>query len=421
MGEGDFMAEEGKGGMTRRDFLGIATAGLGATAGGVVASLVTRQIDKTVESEGVGATGGTTGVEGNGKATDPLADLPSDNVGASDAVPSSVADTEATDVEVEAPSETIRYDIVDSHLHYVDFIQRSDGFAALTDAMDLAGVSRAVIFGLGIAKQWDEDVDRAPKYYLSNDSRCYYYSGTDFIVAEELLAQPAEVRDRFLPFCCGINGNDRFAAEHIRQLLRLYPKFWRGIGEVMSRHDDLTALTYGEPPHLDHPAFKGVFDLGAEEGLPVLVHHNITAQNTEEVLYRDELERALAYNPECKIIWAHVGISRRIEIKNLPKIADELLNAHPNLWIDISWVVYDYYMLNGFPNRYPDGSTLDDWADLIETHPDRFMVGSDKVGHWKTYPAEVVKYYRLLDKLKPETARMITKENILSVVKTYDN
>jgi hypothetical protein len=273
MGEGDFMAEEGKGGMTRRDFLGIATAGLGATAGGVVASLVTRQIDKTVESEGVGATGGTTGVEGNGKATDPLADLPSDNVGASDAVPSSVADTEATDVEVEAPSETIRYDIVDSHLHYVDFIQRSDGFAALTDAMDLAGVSRAVIFGLGIAKQWDEDVDRAPKYYLSNDSRCYYYSGTDFIVAEELLAQPAEVRDRFLPFCCGINGNDRFAAEHIRQLLRLYPKFWRGIGEIMSRHDDLTALTYGEPPHLDHPAFKGVFDLGAEEGLPVLVHH----------------------------------------------------------------------------------------------------------------------------------------------------
>ena len=155
-----------------------------------------------------------------------------------------------------------------------DFVWRGDGFPALVDAMDLSGVSRAVIFGLGIAKQWDEDTGRAPKYYLSNDSRCYYYSGTDFIVAEELLAQPAAIRDRFLHFCCGVNGNDRFAAEHIRQLLRLYPKFWRGIGEIMSRHDDLTALTYGEPPHIDHLAFKDLFDLGAEEGLPVLIHHN---------------------------------------------------------------------------------------------------------------------------------------------------
>ena len=201
--------------------------------------------------------------------------------------------------------------------------------------MDLSGVSRAVIFGLGIAKQWDEDTGRAPKYYLSNDSRCYY-SGTDFILAEELLAQPKEIRDRFLPFCCGVNCNDRFAAEHIRQLLRLYPNFWRGIGELMSRHDDLTALTYGEPPHLDHPAFKGIFDLGAEEGLPVLVHHNITAQSSEEVLYREELERALAHNRDCKVIWAHVGISRRVEIKHLTRIAAELLDAHPNLWIDIS-------------------------------------------------------------------------------------
>ena len=49
------------------------------------------------------------------------------------------------------------------------------------------------------------------------------------------------------------------------------------------------------------------------------------------------------------------------------------------------------------------------------------MVGTDKVGYWKTYPAEVMKYYPLLDKLKPETARMICGENILGIVKTYDD
>ena len=121
-------------------------------------------------------------------------------------------------------------------------------------------------------------------WYLSNDSRCYYYSGTDFILAEELLAQPKEIRERFHPFICGINDND----------------------------------------------------------LPVLVHHNITGQNVEEIIYLDELKEALAYNRNCNIIWAHVGISRRVEVQHPIDIADDLLAENPNLYIDISWIVYDF-------------------------------------------------------------------------------
>lgn len=202
-------------------------------------------------------------------------------------------------------------------------------------------------------------------------------------------------------------------------VVRIYPNFWEGIGEIMSRHDDLTALTYGEPPHIDHPAFLDVFDLGAEEGLPVMVHHNITAQSSEEVLYLDELKRAVAHNPECKIIWAHVGISRRVEIQNLPEIAGEMLAEHPNLYTDLSWVVYDYYVKDSFPDGYLDGNTMDDWVALCEEYPDRIMIGTDKVGHWKTYPSEVVKYYDLLDRLQPETAKKICHDNILSLVKQY--
>ena len=154
-------------------------------------------------------------------------------------------------VEIQVPEEKIRYKVVDNHLHFTDFMEKSEGFPAFTRAMDIAEVKEAVIFGMLIAKQWDATMETWPTYYLSNDSRCYYYSGTDFIVAEELLAQPPEIRNRFYPFCCGINGNDCFAAEHIRQLLRLYPNFWCGIGEIMSRHDDLTALTYGEALHIN--------------------------------------------------------------------------------------------------------------------------------------------------------------------------
>ena len=31
----------------------------------------------------------------------------------------------------------------------------------------------------------------------------------------------------------------------------------------------------------------------------------------------------------------------------------------------------------------------DMWAAVIEKYPDRFMIGSDKVGHWADYPHEI--------------------------------
>ena len=331
----------------------------------------------------------------------------------------SIADPTKEKIGIQVPKEKIKYDMVDSHLHYLDFLQQSDGFPALVKAMDTSGVKEAIIFGMPMAKQWDETTEKAPTYYLSNDSRCYYYSGTDSIMAEELLAQPKEIQERFHPFICGVNGNDRYAADHIRQMLKLYPNFWQGIGEIMSRHDDLTALTYGEAPHVNSKAFKEIFDLGAEEGLPVLVHHNITGQNVDEVLYLNELKEALAHNRKCKIIWAHVGISRRVEVKNLVKIADDLLAHNRNLYVDISWIVYDYYFLDQFPDNFVDGDNIDDWAKFIEKYPDRIMIGTDKVGHWETYPQEVVKYYKLLDKLKPETVKKICVENAQNIVKNY--
>ena len=322
-------------------------------------------------------------------------------------------------VDIIAPKEKIKYEIVDSHLHFVDFLEKTDGFPTLCKAMDMSGVSKSVIFGMPIAKQWDSSMPTSPSYYLSNDSRCYYYSATDYILAEELLASPDWIRERFFPFCCGCNCNDKFAADHLEQILHIYPKFWSGVGEIMSRHDDLTALTYGEPPHVDGEGFRGIYDVAASKGLTVLVHHNVTAQNVDKVLYLDELKRALAYNRKCKIIWAHVGISRRVEVKNLIKIADDLLRTNSNLWIDISWIVYDYYFLDKFPNNFYDGDTLDDWVKLIEKYPERFLIGTDKVGHFATYPEEVTKYYKLLDKLKPKTVENICKNNVLSLVKTY--
>ncbi len=305
--------------------------------------------------------------------------------------------------------EKMLYPTWDSHLHYLDFTQRTDGFPALVKEMDAVGVEKAVIFGMPIVKMWSAADPVRPDYYLDTDARGYYYSATDFILAQELLRQPKEVQTRFYPFISGINPLDQNAAEYIETLLRLYPGFWKGIGEVMSRHDDLTAFTYGEPPQADHPALMKVYQVAARHQLPVLIHHNISSASKRDPIYLAEMERALKANPKTVFIWAHVGISRRVEVPSLLPEVDRVLATYPNLYFDLSWIVFENYIA-------ASEKSLVDWTRLIEKYPDRFMIGSDKVGHWTTYPGEMNKYNRLLKKLSPETAALISKGNLQRLV-----
>ena len=37
---------------------------------------------------------------------------------------------------------------------------------------------------------------------------------------------------------------------------------------------------------------------------------------------------ALAHNRDCKIIWAHMGVSRRVDVKDLAEIVGDLLKYY---------------------------------------------------------------------------------------------
>ena len=106
-----------------------------------------------------------------------------------------------------------------------------------------------------------------------------------------------------------------------------------------------------------------------------------------------------------------------MEVNGLIRIASELFDAHPNMYADISWLVYDYYFLDRFPDNYVDGDSLEDWVAFIEKYQDRVLLGTDKVGHWATYPAEVVKYYALLDRLSPDAVRKLCRDNALRLIR----
>ncbi len=309
----------------------------------------------------------------------------------------------------------VRYQLADSHVHLVDFLQQTEGIQAMLGAMDACGVEHAMVSGMPLVKQWDEWDERRPLYYLEDDARAYWYSATDVLVAREVLSLPAEARARLHPFICGFNGADRNAVDHVRRMIEWYPGLWEGIGEVMARHDDLTALTYGPTARADTNCLDPVYELAAEFGLPVSLHSNISSVWIREPVYLDELEGACQKHPRTVFIWNHAGVSRRIDVPTIAQEIGRVLTAYPNLYVDISWVVFEDYIYRLNPQTQ-QRELNGEWVALIEEFPDRFMVGSDKVGRFGNYHEETQEYYVLLDALKPDTARKVARDNFLGLL-----
>ena len=298
---------------------------------------------------------------------------------------------------------------VDAHLHYVDFMQQSDGSEAMLAAMDEAGVEDAWLFGLPVVKKWQQDAPRRPRYYLGDEAPLYYYSATDDIVAGAVRDLPEDQRRRLAPFISGFNPTDMNAARHVQALIERYPGLWRGIGEVITRHDDLTALTAGETARANHPALMKVYRLAARHDLPVLLHSNLTSLREETPIYLGELEDALRSNPDTRFVLAHAGTSGGVEKRQAPlatlnEIIRALLERYDNLYVDLSWSVREHYLIK-------DGEPRAAWGALIEDHPDRFVLGSDVVGHFDSIGAILGEYRPLLDALPKPVADKLRAEN----------
>jgi predicted TIM-barrel fold metal-dependent hydrolase len=297
----------------------------------------------------------------------------------------------------------------DAHCHVVDFIQGSEGLKSLIDHMDQAGVAHCQIMGLPVTKKWDR-IDRTPPtYYLDNDSRVYFYGSTDVDVARAYQALPASKRSRLHPFLCGFNPTDQYAINHVRRMFDWFPDVWQGIGEIMLRHDDLTALTLGETATADHPALDPVYAFAARRNLPVQLHSNVGNKRLKEPVYLYEVENALAKHPATTIILAHAGVSRSFNIPTIAADIKGLMARHPNLWIDLSWVVYEECVA-------PGGHVDERWVDLVEAFPWRVMIGTDMIGHWSDYATTIGKYDPFLAKLRPETAVGVASRNFLALV-----
>ena len=312
-------------------------------------------------------------------------------------------------------------DYIDAHLHYVDFFQETDGMPALLKAMDESDITQAVIMGIPVAKTWHENEPKKPRYYAGDDAAIYWYSATDFELHAAIESLNPEQQKRFIPFLSGFNPDDKNSVNHIRRALELNPGFWQGIGEVFTRHDDLTALIHGSAPRANSEAMMKVYKLAAEYDLPVLLHSNITSKRERNPLYLEELEDALKKNPEVKFIWAHAGTSKELhrhqeELDFIRPLLQELLDKYDNLTIDLSWTMIEPYLLN------EKGQPRAKWLALLEQYPSRFVIGSDVVGSFDNLGKIMHGFDPVLDALPDNVAQAIAHDNFLALLpkKTAD-
>lgn len=314
-----------------------------------------------------------------------------------------------------AVAEARDYRYSDAHLHYVDFFQETDGMHKLLEAMDAGNIEHVMISGIPVAKKWHENEPKRPRYYAGDDAPVYWYSATDVLVAAALEELDEQQRTRFHPFLSGFNPNDKNADAHIRRMLELHPGLWQGLGEIFTRHDDVTALTEGDTPRANNEALARVYHLAAEFDLPVMLHSNITSKRERNPLYLVELEEPLRNHPHTRFIWAHAGTSMEVH-RHLQKLdfllptVSRLLDDYPNLYIDLSWTMLRPYLLN------KEGEPDADWLKLVERHPTRFVLGSDVVGRFGSLAEGMQAFAPFLDALPEEVARQVARDNFLAIL-----
>jgi Amidohydrolase len=296
--------------------------------------------------------------------------------------------------------------VTDMHLHLVNFLQVTEGMDPLLKSMNLGNIHKAVVFGLPVKKKWDSIEPLQPSYYLDDDSRCYYWVGTDELVAYEYRRLSLQDQKRLAPCLCGFNPTDMACIDYIEYMFEKYP-FWKGLGELLCRHDDLSSLTLDETARVNHAALTKVFEFGAKKNIPVCVHQTSTSVGlNSQYEYLHELRDVLDRHPETTLVWAHCGGSRRVYHQEYYRMVSGLLNEYPHLHVDLSWVVYEDIICKPRGGEQAPLIPRQEWVEeVVLPYQDRVMLGSDLCGKFDLVGRTMARYNGLLEAL-PEDARL---------------
>ena len=158
-----------------------------------------------------------------------------------------------------------------------------------------------------------------------------------------------------------INGVTTVDGTRLNEMLSAHPGVFKGYGEVRLSTPDAELL-------------MTVYPVAEEHGLMVYMH--------PEDGQTDNLARALA---------AHPNVTFVVHGDQTQDAIGSLMDEFPNIYYTVDALVGDQYLLHpgedaaSFLSKTNDYAPLleidlGDWKEVIESHPDRFMWGTDRGG-----------------------------------------
>jgi predicted TIM-barrel fold metal-dependent hydrolase len=201
-------------------------------------------------------------------------------------------------------------------------------------------------------------------------------------------------------------------------VLRTFPGVFTGIGEFTIHKEFVSAKIPGETASLTNPALDRIFEFAAEAGLVVLIHNDIDvpfAKTDAQPVYLEQMKALLRRHPKTTVIWAHIGLGRivhpvRVSAEAAERSPGQLQTvesmlsdpAFGHVSFDISWDEVAKYAVE-------TPQSIARVAAVLNTHPDRFLFGTDTVA-----PAGPEPYYAVYDMWAP-VWKQLTPEASLKV------
>lgn len=196
-----------------------------------------------------------------------------------------------------------------------------------------------------------------------------------------------------------------------------------GFGEMAAEH--FPSSTPYETAPADHPLFLLLADIAAQHDVPISIHMEAVPQDMDlpaplksppnpPRLHANiaAFERLLAHNPRAKIVWAHLGWDTTGY--RTPELTRRLLEAHPNLFMEIKLDPLDTEKSSPLSNG-ASGTIQPEWLKLLTDFQDRFVIGSDQHYPQSSGPQRWQAAVRVFNQLPAAVRHKIGTENVARI------